>query len=519
MKNLVIVEASGKVDSLKRELKGIGLFADVIATVGHIADNPKSLVPIALDEDLRETSYRFREDRDALLEKIRRQAIGADRIFVATDDDEEGDVIAYDVSRLLADHSDRLFRVRLRAITAPELSAAFTGELSQHFEPLARHGIARRVVDRAIGAVFTEVAGKDTVPVGRVQSSLLASIERDAPVAGQYTLEVRVAEGAVFRAQVPIHSAPELAAYERAAARLAAGEGKVLGYVDVEEPRSTPWGYEQVVAEVSERLRMSIHDSAALFQEAYEKGKVSYPRVRTGVFTRDAVEVAAALARHNRCGFSASALTTRDTADEPTAAHEAPRVYEGELMLGRPLNVLDPTEAVAVLIARNMVECGQLERVRKLGVEVEGMELSLHHWQSGARRNWKQKDSERGYQPYSRELAILRYMGEQDLGRPSTVMGHVSRILQRGLVEDTGVAISLNARGERWLARAREVGFTAGTSHEMERAIAQPMRDPYARAREVLEAQGMLGAVRSFASTASALAPGQTPEPADIEPI
>ena len=94
MKNLVIVEAAGKVDILKRELKGIGLFADVVATVGHIADNPKSLSPIALNEDLHELAYEFREDRSHLLEKLRRAAAGADRIFVATDDDQEGDVIA-----------------------------------------------------------------------------------------------------------------------------------------------------------------------------------------------------------------------------------------------------------------------------------------------------------------------------------------------------------------------------------------------------------------------------------------
>ncbi|WP_175856783.1 DNA topoisomerase [Burkholderia anthina] len=517
MKNLVIVEASGKVDSLRRELKGIGLFADVVATVGHIADNPKSLVPIELDENLRERSYAYREDRAALLEKIRRLAAGADRIFIATDDDQEGDVIAWDLSKLLDSHAERLFRVRLRAITEAELSAAFSGQLSQQFEPYARNGVCRRVIDRAIGATFTLVAGKDTVPVGRVQSSLLASIAADPPAAGRYTVAVTTGDGARFTAGLPVHSAAELAAFERVHAALAAGQGRIVAHDEAMEPLSAPWGYEQVVIEASERLKVSVGQAADLFQEAYEKGRVSYPRVRTGVFTRDAVEVAAALARHNRCSFDWTRLPVRDETGSAASAHEAPRVYDGEMMLGRSLNVLDPADAVAVLVARNIIESAQVMKVRRLTVEVEGIELTLRHWQETARRNWKRPEPEAGYHAWSRELAILRYMGEKGLGRPSTVIGHAMRLIQRGLLEETGIAVSLSSRGERWLARAREVGFTAEISQEMERALERPMRDPHARAAEILDAHGMLEPVRKFVTAA---APAMAaPEDANMEPV
>jgi DNA topoisomerase I len=532
MKKLVIVEASGKVDSLKRELKTIGLFADVVATVGHIAENPRSLVPIALDEDLHELSYGFREDRGALIEKIRRAAVDADRIFIATDDDEQGDVIAWDVARLLSeqaqDMSDRLFRVRLRAITGPELQSAFTGHLSQQFEPYARNGICLRVLDRAIGGAFTQVSGRDVVPVGRVQSALLAAIAEEPPVAGLYTLTAKAGDGAVFRGEVPIHSAKELAACERAAAALEAGQGRILDHVELEASVSAPWGYEQVVAEVSERLKVPVDQAADLFQEAYEKGRVSYPRVRSGAYTREAVEVAAALARHNRCSFDGSRLRTREgdkergtgSGDQAAAAnlpaHEAPRVYDEEMVLGRPLNVLAPVDAVAVLVARNMIESAQVRRVRRITVEAEGLTLTLDYMQDASRRNWKRAEPEPGYRPWPRELALLHYMSERELGRPSTVVGHAVRTVQRGLVEDTGVAVSLSARGERWLERARQVGVTAGTAKEMERALERPMRDPYARAAEILSEHGMLDSVRKFIRAA---VPRPAPELADVEPV
>lgn len=134
MRNLVIVEAAGKVDTLRASLKSIGFSADVIATVGHVADNPRSLNPICLDTDLRETAYAFREDRLALLGKIQRAAFNADRIYIATDDDHEGDVIAQDMARYLSDYSDRLYRVRLRAITESELKESFGGSLSRDFD-------------------------------------------------------------------------------------------------------------------------------------------------------------------------------------------------------------------------------------------------------------------------------------------------------------------------------------------------------------------------------------------------
>ncbi|MEX3555104.1 MAG: DNA topoisomerase [Burkholderia gladioli] len=515
MRNLVIVEAAGKVDTLRASLKSIGFSADVIATVGHVADNPRSLNPICLDADLHETAYAFREDRLALLAKIQRAAFNADRIYIATDDDHEGDVIAQDVARYLADYGDRLYRVRLRAITASELKESFGGSLSRDFDTPAWHGICRRIVDRAIGAAFTQVAGAATIPVGRVQSSLLANIQSEPPVIGQYDVPLKLSDGGVYWASIPIKTDTDLERAMELERLAAAAKVHLLDAAEADVAAAHPWGYEDVVAEASVRLRISIEDAAAVFQEAYERGLVSYPRVRAGAFTQDAVEVAASIAAHNGCAFDAARLPLRDAGGEGRRAHECPRPLQDDLLLGRPMSVLDNSEALAVLVARNVIECGQSVKRRRVRARVDGDVLTFECDLARPRRPWKLAERKAGFNHVTRPVALLRYMVGAELGKPSTVVSHASKFLQRGLLEEGGIGFRLNERGNRWLAYATSCGFRADTSARMERAIEQPMSDPHVRVREVLRQHGLLDQIKraSAATPKSAALDESVPEP------
>ncbi|MBR8427281.1 DNA topoisomerase [Burkholderia cenocepacia] len=515
MRNLVIVEAAGKVDTLRASLKSIGFSADVIATVGHVADNPRALHPICLDTDLRETAYAFREDRRALLEKIQRAAFNADRIYIATDDDHEGDVIAQDVARYLSDYRDRLYRVRLRAITESELKESFGGLLSRDFDTPAWHGICRRIVDRAIGAAFTQVDGAATIPVGRVQSSLLASLQTAPPVIGNYEIPLKLSDGHVYWASIPIKTEADV---ERAMGleRLAAtAKVHLLDALELDVPIARPWGYEDVVAEASLRLRIGIDDASAVFQEAYERGLVSYPRVRAAEFTQDAVKVASAIAAHNGCAFDAGKLPLRDPRAEGRRAHECPRPVQDDLLLGRPMNVLDSAEALAVLVARNVIECGQLVKRRRVRARVDGEVLSFECDLARPRRPWKLAERKPGFNPVPRPVALLRYMAKAELGKPSTVVAHTSKFLQRGLLEENEIGFWLNERGKRWLAYASACGFRADTSTRMEHAIEQPMLDPHVRVREVLRQHGLLDQIKraTAATPKGAVLDESVPEP------
>ncbi|MDM8356492.1 toprim domain-containing protein, partial [Pandoraea communis] len=281
MRDLVIVEATGKVRRMEALLRQVGIRADVIATAGHIADNPAKLSPIALTPELRETDYRFRTDRRELLDKIRSSAAHADRIFVATDDDQEGDVIAHDVARLLESRNDRLQRVRLRAITPQEIKQSFLDATRDGFAANACAGECRRIVDRAIGATFASVGTDHVLPVGRVQSSALISIAEAPPVVGSFGLELEGSDGGIYRCSLPVRSGEDLSFAESLVDALGKGAMELKEVQEVLVPVAQRWNYEDVVSELALRMRLDVRQAADAFQTAYEEGYVSYPRVRS----------------------------------------------------------------------------------------------------------------------------------------------------------------------------------------------------------------------------------------------
>lgn len=289
----------------------------------------------------------------------------------------------------------------------------------------------------------------------------------------------------------------------------------LLDALEVDVPAARPWGYEDVVAETSLRLRIGIDDAAAVFQEAYERGLVSYPRVRAGAFTQDAVEVAAAIAVHNGCVFDAAQLPLRNADAEGRRAHECPRPLQDDLLLGRPMSVLDNAEALAVLVARNVIECGQLAKRRRVRARVDGEVLGFECDLARPRRPWKLVERQAGLSLVPRPVALLRYMVKVGLGKPSTVVAHASKFLQRGLLEEKGVGFRLNERGTRWLAYASSCGFRSDTSARIEHAIEQPMSDPHARVREVLRQHGLLDQIKRAAAATqkSAVLDESVPEP------
>lgn len=495
MKTLVLVEASGKIDLLGKRLRELGIVAEVLATVGHIADNPKSLRPIALDGALRETAYGLRDDRLALLQKIRDAAARADRIYLAMDDDQEGDVIAHDLSVALASERPKMSRVRLRALGEQELKEAFDNAAPGDLVAAGHHGKCRRIVDRAIGSALSVLTEGAVIPVGRVQSSLLDAIERQPPQVGTMRMSMRASDGRVFVAEAGVRSRADLEALEAVAQAVAAGGGKLLGQQDERVSLGAPWPYEEAVAQIALRLRLDIEAADAALQAAYEKGLVGYPRARAQAFTPEAVELGAFLAQQNRCAFNPDVVPVRARGGERGLPHESPRPLEGDILLGRPLNLMDAAEAVQVVLARNLIECGQQVSRSRLRVEVEGRELDFCYTARPPMRSWKDRPPQDGYRATPQDVALLRYTREVGLGRPSTAVSHVRKILERNVLDCAPHGMVLSDKGRLWLQHARDAGLRADTSARMEARFDAPIDDPHATARELLREHGLLARV------------------------
>jgi DNA topoisomerase-1 len=494
MKTLVLVEASGKTELLARRLREMRHTVQVLATVGHLCDNPKSLRPIALDPQLREMAYGLREDRAALFKKIADAAAMADQIILAMDDDQEGDVIAHDLATLLPDEQSKMRRVRLGSLGADELRAAFAS--AKAIDPAAAWpGMCRRIVDRAIGSAYTVIAEGATIPVGRVQSGMLDAVARSAPQIGTYRIPLQVSDGRTFMAEVPVSSDAGIEAMRRAEAALAAGAGKILGQEERERPASLPWSHEEAVEAIALRLHVDIDVAANALQEAYERGLVSYPRARAKAFTPDGVEIGARLAHYNRCAFAGDQVPSRPRTGAQGLPHEAPRPMEEEVLIGRTLNMLDAAESVQVLLARNLIQCGQTVRETRLRVAAADAELEFCYTARPPMRNWKDKAAKPGYEALPLDVALLRHMRIAGLGRASTLVKHVTTMLARNVVEQGGAGIRLTEKGEQWLAHARRAGLSADVSVAIEARLEKPMKDVHRTAREILREHGLLGQV------------------------
>lgn len=193
---LVVIEAPGKVRRLAALLRAAGMVVDVCATRGHFRNSPTSLWPLCLNAQLNETARQFDPDR---LAELREKAAGR-TVIVATDPDQEGDVIARDVADAIGDIAANVWRVHLHALDATGVRRAFAvvGTVDR---AAAYPGDARRIVDRLIGSSCSG-PGRS---VGRIFTAALGALAVGDPVIGHVTLVLPSRDGgAPFVARMPV---------------------------------------------------------------------------------------------------------------------------------------------------------------------------------------------------------------------------------------------------------------------------------------------------------------------------
>jgi DNA topoisomerase I len=198
-KNLVIVESPAKAKTVKRYL---GSDFQVIPSVGHVMDLPKSTLGVAVDDDFK-PEYHVIAGKAKVLKEIQAQAKKADNIYLATDPDREGEAIAWHIAEQLGKIKGSVRRVLLHEITqgAVRQAVANPEELNHDLFDAQQ---ARRVLDRLVGYQISPLLWdkvKRGISAGRVQSVALRIIverekEREAFRAEEYwTLDARLEAG------------------------------------------------------------------------------------------------------------------------------------------------------------------------------------------------------------------------------------------------------------------------------------------------------------------------------------
>ena len=170
-KYLVIVESPAKAKTIK---KFLGSSYQVLASNGHMRDLPKSQLGVDLEHDF-EPKYITIRGKGELLSALKKEAKKADKTYLATDPDREGEAISWHLSIALGLSDDKVHRITFNEITKEAVKGSIK-KARRIDQDLVDAQQARRVLDRIVGYQISPVLWKKVkkgLSAGRVQSAAL----------------------------------------------------------------------------------------------------------------------------------------------------------------------------------------------------------------------------------------------------------------------------------------------------------------------------------------------------------
>lgn len=174
-KNLIIVESPAKAKTIGNFL---GKNYEVIASKGHIRDLPKTSFGIKIENDEFIPEYKITTDHSSLVKELKSKAKDATQVFLATDEDREGEAIAYHIAKALGKDENSLPRIVFHEVTKSAIEDALKSPRKLNMSSVNAQQ-ARRLLDRIVGYKLSPLLGQKIqkgLSAGRVQSAALKII-------------------------------------------------------------------------------------------------------------------------------------------------------------------------------------------------------------------------------------------------------------------------------------------------------------------------------------------------------
>ena len=300
-KNLVIVESPAKAKTIEGYL---GKGFTVKSSIGHIRDLPKK-GGMAIDiENGFKPKYVISDDKKKVVSELKAEVKKADTIWLATDEDREGEAIAWHLTEALGLDKKQTKRIVFHEITKKAITNAVENprELDQN---LINAQQARRILDRLVGFELSPILWKKIKPglsAGRVQSvALKLIVEREKEIINfesvssfRVSAEFTTAEGKQFKAELP----KRLSSLKDAQAFLEKCKSAEFKVENVEKKPakkspSAPFTTSTLQQEASRKLGFSVTQTMIVAQKLYESGKITYMRTDSVNLSNDALNAAA----------------------------------------------------------------------------------------------------------------------------------------------------------------------------------------------------------------------------------
>ena len=172
MKNLIIVESPAKAKTIGNFL---GKDYEVMASKGHIRDLPKSSFGIKIDDENFVPEYRVSSDHSTIVKELKSKAKSAKQVYLATDEDREGEAIAYHIAKAIDKDENALPRIVFHEITQSAIENALKNPRKLDMNSVNAQQ-ARRLLDRIVGYKLSPLLASKIqkgLSAGRVQSAAL----------------------------------------------------------------------------------------------------------------------------------------------------------------------------------------------------------------------------------------------------------------------------------------------------------------------------------------------------------
>lgn len=330
-KNLVIVESPAKAKTIEGYL---GKDFLVTSSYGHIRDLEKKNKGVDIENDFK-PFYKISEDKKKVVTELKKLSKKAEMIWLATDEDREGEAISWHLKEALELDEDKIQRIVFNEITKTAILNAIKSprKIDYHLVDAQQ---ARRILDRLVGFEISGILWrkvKSKLSAGRVQSvavRLIVEREREIDafvpesrykVVANFTVEDEKGKKTNLKAELARYLKEEKEAQEFL--KSCSTSNFIVDDVEkkpVKKSPAAPFTTSTLQQEASRKLRYSVSRTMLLAQRLYEAGKITYMRTDSVNFSDFAVDAAEQAIKN---GFGKEYLQRRQFKTKSKSAQEA----------------------------------------------------------------------------------------------------------------------------------------------------------------------------------------------------
>ncbi|MDC6364058.1 MULTISPECIES: type I DNA topoisomerase [Flavobacteriaceae] len=298
-KNLVIVESPAKAKTIERFL---GKEFQVESSFGHIADLPSKELGVDVENDFK-PKYTVDKEKRALVKKLKDLAQKAETIWLASDEDREGEAISWHLAEELKLDKSKTKRIVFNSITKSAIQKAIENPRDINYN-LVNAQQARRVLDRLVGYELSPVLWKKIKPglsAGRVQSvAVRLIVEREREIDGftpeasfRIRADFKTGDGNMFSARLNKTFSSKAEAENFLQKNIGADFSVAnLDKKPAKKSPAPPFTTSTLQQEASRKLYFSVSRTMQVAQRLYEAGLITYMRTDSVNLSNEALGAA-----------------------------------------------------------------------------------------------------------------------------------------------------------------------------------------------------------------------------------